>query len=94
MRYEGRDVNPVWTKDYETKRALDAIDAMDILIKYFYTEEQLATTATGYFNETANNFNQVVKDQTGVQWAIYSAHDTTIANYLARLNLTSPSCIF
>lgn len=37
MRYDGRYVNPVWTEDFETKRALDAIEAMDILIKYFYT---------------------------------------------------------
>jgi len=65
-----------------------------VYIKYFYHEEQLSTTATGYFNETFFNFKKVINDKTGVQLALYSAHDTTVANFLARLNLTSPKCVF
>lgn len=60
----------------------------------FNQEKQLAVTATGYFNETYNHFKRVTADQSGVQWAFYSAHDTTVANFIARLNLTNPSCLY
>jgi hypothetical protein len=36
----------------------------------------------------------VTADQSGVQWAFYSAHDTTVGNFLARLNLTNVACIY
>ena len=36
----------------------------------------------------------MTKDQGGVQWAFYSAHDTTVGNFLARLNLTNVNCIY
>jgi hypothetical protein len=87
-------VNPIWTTPSVTKTSLDAIYAIDLFIKLFYTEQQLATTATGYFNETYNHFKRVQSDQSGVQWAFYSAHDTTVANFLARMNLTNAKCIF
>jgi hypothetical protein len=63
-------------------------------INLFFTEEQLKITATGYFNATVNHFKRVVANQEGVQWALYSAHDTTVGNYLARLGLTSVKCIY
>lgn len=94
MRYSGLPINEIWTKDTPVKRALDAIYKLDTYIKFYYHEEQIATTATGYFNETYFNFKKVSADQSGVQFALYSAHDTTVANYLARLNLTNPKCIF
>lgn len=50
MTYEGRKVNPIWTTAGKTKDALTAIFTIDMYIKYFYTEQQLSTTATGYFN--------------------------------------------
>jgi hypothetical protein len=60
----------------------------------FYTEQQVATIATGYFNETYHHFKRVTVDQSGVQLALYAAHDNTIGNFLARLNLTSIACIY
>jgi hypothetical protein len=94
MFYEGRNVNPVWTTPGPTKNALDTIWAISPYLNSFFTEQQLSATATGYFNETYNHFKRVVADQSGVQWAFYSAHDTTVGNFLARLNLTSPKCIY
>ena len=29
-----------------------------------------------------------------VQWVVYSAHDTTVANVLAGMNMTSVGCIY
>jgi hypothetical protein len=29
-----------------------------------------------------------------VQWVIYSAHDTTVANMLAAMDLTNAACIY
>lgn len=94
MLYEGREVNPVWTTPGPTKDALDAIYNLDMYFKMYYTEKQLRVTATGYFNETYNHFKRVTADQGGVQWAIYSAHDTTVGNFIARLNLTNVNCIY
>ena len=50
MIYEGRSVNPIWTTPSVNKNSLDAMYAIDLYVKLFYTEQQLATTATGYFN--------------------------------------------
>jgi hypothetical protein len=50
MTYEGRTVNPVWSSAGPTKSALDAIYVLDMYLKMYFTEQQLATTATGYFN--------------------------------------------
>jgi hypothetical protein len=36
----------------------------------------------------------VIADQSGVQMALYSAHDTTVANFMAALNLTNVDCIY
>lgn len=87
-------MNPIWNTTGATKNALDAIYVLDMYLKMYLTEQQLAATATGYFNETYNHFKRVTADQTGVQWAFYSAHDTTVGNFLARLNLTNPACIY
>lgn len=94
MLYDGRKVNRIWTDPGNTKDALTAIYMIDLFIKYFYTEQQLATTATGYFNETYNHFKRIQADHSGVQWAFYSAHDTTIGNFIARLNLTNARCVY
>lgn len=60
----------------------------------FYSEKQKRAVTTGYFNTTVNNFKKVTKDQNGVQWAFYSAHDTTVMAFLSRLGLTSVNCIY
>jgi hypothetical protein len=59
MLFEGRTVNPLWTTPGTTKIALDTLYVLDIYLKYFYTEEQLSTTATGYFNETYHHFKRI-----------------------------------
>lgn len=41
-----------------------------------------------------HDFKRIEKDTSGVQWVFYSAHDTTIANYLSRLNMTNADCLF
>ena len=41
-----------------------------------------------------HNFKKVTKDHSGVQWAFYSAHDTSIMNFISRLGLTSAKCIY
>lgn len=41
-----------------------------------------------------NHFRRVINNQDGVQWAFYSAHDTTVGNFLAALNLTNVDCIY
>jgi hypothetical protein len=94
MSYEGRQVNPIWTTQNATKNALDAMYNMQMYSDLFNQEKQLAVTSTGYFNETYKHFKRVTADQSGVQWAFYSAHDTTVGNFIARLNLTNPSCIY
>ena len=33
-------------------------------------------------------------DYKDVQWIVYSAHDTTIMNILAAMNLTNVACIY
>ena len=68
--------------------------SLETYFTLFYQEKQAAVTSTGYFNETYNHFKRVTKDQSGVQWAFYSAHDSTIVNYLARLNLSNAHCIY
>lgn len=67
---------------------------MEGYIKLFYNEDQLRATATGYFNETVHNFKKVIKDPSGVQWAFYSVHDTSVMNFISRLGLTSAKCIY
>ena len=73
---------------------MNAIYTMEGYIKLFYNEDQLRATATGYFNETVHNFKKVIKDPSGVQWAFYSAHDTSVMNFISRLGLTSAKCIY
>jgi hypothetical protein len=94
MTYDGRTVNPIWNTAGPTKSALDSIYNLDMYMKLYYQEQQLAVTATGFFNETYKHFKRITADQSGVQWAFYSAHDTTVGNFLARLNLTNVNCIY
>jgi hypothetical protein len=67
---------------------------LDMYMKLYYQEQQLTSTSTGYFNETYYHFKRITKDTSGVQWAFYSAHDTTVGNFLARMNLTNVDCIY
>jgi hypothetical protein len=50
MKYEGRDVDPIWTTPSSVKTALDTIYVLDMYFKLFYRTKQLDVTATGYFN--------------------------------------------
>jgi hypothetical protein len=62
-------------------------------INLFLTELQIRSTSSGFFEETINNINRVLTVG-DVQWVIYSAHDTTVANMLVALNFTNAQCIY
>ena len=63
-------------------------------MKLFNTRQQIRATATGYFNATINNIKSAISNPDGVQFVIYSAHDTTIMNFLVALNLTNVECVY
>ena len=63
-------------------------------MRLFHTEEQLRPISTPFFNQTITHIKRVTKDQEGVQWVFYSAHDTTIQTILARMGLASVECIY
>lgn len=75
-------------------RDLATINVLESYMIDYYTEKQLRTTATGFFNETVNHFKRVTKNQDGVQWSIYSAHDSNILHFLSRLGLANANCIY
>lgn len=56
--------------------------------------KQIRATATGFFNQTIHNIQNIILNKEAVQWNIYSAHDTTVGNMLAALNLTNVECIY
>jgi len=68
---------------------LNFIYTLDLYINLFYTQVQRRSTATGFFNATVNNMKKIIKNIDNPQWIIYSAHDTTVGNMLAALNLTN-----
>lgn len=37
---------------------------------------------------------KAIKHRDDVQWVVYSAHDTTVGNMLAALNMTNVACIY
>lgn len=59
----------------------------------FFTDTQIRTTSSGFFSATLANINRAITKR-DVQWVIYSAHDTTIGNILAGLNMTNAACIY
>jgi hypothetical protein len=90
----GKDPLPIFQKNSPYRVELDKIYAIEGYLKLFYTEDQLRATATGFYNATVNNFKNVIRDKSGVQWVFYSAHDTTVMNFISRLGLTSAECIY
>ena len=66
---------------------------MDLYINLFYSEKQIRTTSSNFLKHTVHNMNRALHHR-DVQWIIYSAHDTTVANILAALNLTNVACIY
>lgn len=86
-----RAVHPVFTGEYA--RELAYIYTLDLYINLFFTDLQLRTTSSGFFEATLNNIHRAIKSK-DVQWVIYSAHDTTVANMLAAMNLTNAACIY
>ena len=49
----------------------------------------LATT-----EEILKELGKRAKEKRDIQWVIYSAHDTTVGNMLAAMNMTNVDCIF
>ena len=90
--YLGRPTLPVF-KDPKYEEPLKYIYILGLYINLFYTDIQRRTTASGFFNQTIQNINRA-KNLKDVQWVIYSAHDTTVGNMLAAMNMTNVECIF
>jgi len=63
-------------------------------INLYANPKQISATSTGFFNETVNNIKKIISNKEATQWNIYSAHDTTVGNMLAALNLTNVECIY
>ena len=80
-------------EDQRYSRALEYIYTLDLYINLFYTDMQRKTTASGFFKNTIANIKRA-KELRDVQWVIYSAHDTTVGNMLAAMNMTNVDCIF
>jgi hypothetical protein len=47
----------------------------------------------GFFEATLYNINRALTKK-DVQWVVYSAHDTTVGNMLAAMNMTNVACIY
>lgn len=90
----GKKALPIFTQDDQVSRDLTKIYLLQANIKKFYTDQQLRTTATPYFNETVNHFKRVSQSQEGVQWVFHSAHDLNLQSYLAKMGFTSLKCIY
>lgn len=94
MIHMGKEVLPVFTKGNPAKADLDTISTIANYVAWFYGENQLRAITTGYFNETVNNFKKVTSSKEGVQWAFYSAHDTTVMAFISRMGLASAKCVY
>ena len=90
--YLGRPTLPIMT-DPKYKRDFEYIYMLDLYINLFYTNQQLKTTSSRFFEHTIQNMKRAIKRK-DVQWVIYSAHDTTVANMLAAMNMTNVACMY
>ena len=63
-------------------------------IGLYSNQKQIRATATGFFNQSVRNIKKIISNKEEVQWNTYSAHDTTVGNMLAALNLTNVDCIY
>ena len=86
--------SPIFTTPGDTLQDLTTISTLSMYMRYYYQKDQLRATATGYFNETKHNFMRITKSREGVQWAFYSAHDTSVMNYITQMGLTNVDCIY
>ena len=74
--------------------SLAYVRTLEMYITLYSTPKQISATSTGFFNETVHNMRKKIADKDEVSWNIYSAHDTTVGNMLAALNLTNVDCIY
>lgn len=91
----GLKVPEIMVKPSETKRALDAIYAINANIVFTLNNTQVRTTATPFFTETLTNFHRIMREGAAApQWVIYSAHDATLTILLAAMKYWSAECIY
>jgi len=68
-----------------------------LLLKYyigfFYTQTQIKASATGIFNATIQNIKNI-KNPRAPQWIYYSAHDLTVMNMFAAMNVSNTNCVY
>ena len=90
----GRPTLPIFS-DPKYARDLAYMYVLDMYINLYYNENplQVRTTANGFFQATLANIDNAIKNR-DTQWVIYSAHDTTVGNMLAAMNMTSVACIY
>jgi hypothetical protein len=77
-----------------TNLIIEYIQTLELYSNLYSNQQQIRATATGFLNETVKNMIQIMKNQSTVQWNLYSAHDTTVGNILAALNMTNLECIY
>lgn len=92
--YLGRPTLDIF-KDPNYARDLTYMYVMDLYINLYYSHNpiQVRTTSSGFFEATLSNIDNAIKKR-DIQWVIYSAHDTTVGNMLAAMNMTNIDCIY
>ena len=55
---------------------------------------QLRATTTAFFNKTIHDIKAAIKDQSGMQWAIYSGHGSDVIMIATALGLTNLNCVY
>ena len=92
--YLGRPTLPIFS-DPKYARDLTYLYVFDLYVNLYYSPNsiQVRTTSSGFFEATLANIERAVKKR-DVQWVIYSAHDTTVGNMLAAMNMTNVECIY
>jgi hypothetical protein len=94
LKHSGKEVPPFFVDEKsELLRGLKAIYNLYIQVLYYYSDEQIRTTTSEFFNHTITNFRKIIADPNEVQWIFYSTHDITVGTILRAMNMTSIECV-
>ncbi len=67
---------------------------MALYLQLFYQDIQINATATPFLQASLYNMKNIINgNNQAPRIVLYSAHDTTVANILSALRLTSGKCI-
>eukprot|EP00828_Plagiopyla_frontata_P029284 TRINITY_DN3788_c0_g1_i3.p1 TRINITY_DN3788_c0_g1~~TRINITY_DN3788_c0_g1_i3.p1 ORF type:complete len:292 (-),score=42.96 TRINITY_DN3788_c0_g1_i3:95-970(-) len=67
---------------------------MDMYIELYGSPKQKQLVSTPFYQELIAIFKQNIEGTSTTKWHMYSAHDTTIGQFLTALNLTTYNCIY